>query len=74
MSDFFNNLNNFLLITFQLGTMTIINSLNNANIYMKNIDYNELGLKVILLYSQLVEVLKTNWIAFYRFQIGRAHV
>lgn len=65
MSDFFSKINNIMLMTCQLGTMIIMNSFKNSYEYLKNLDYNDVALNIILLYSRSIETAKKYWLEFY---------
>lgn len=65
MSDFFSKINNIMLMTCQLGTMIIMNSFKKSYEYLKNIDYNDVALNIILLYSRFIETAKKYWLEFY---------
>lgn len=65
MSDFFSKINNIMLMTCQLGTMIIMNSFKNSYEYLKNLDYNDVALNIILLYSRFIETAKKYWLEFY---------
>jgi len=67
MADFFFKINNILLMSCQLGTMIILNSFKNSYEYLKNIDYNEVALNIIILYSRFIETVKKYWLNFYNF-------
>lgn len=65
MSDFFSKINNIMLMTCQLGTMIIMNSFKKSYEYLKNLDYNDVALNIILLYSRFIETAKKYWLEFY---------
>ena len=65
MSDFFSKINKIMLMTCQLGTMIIMNSFKNSYEYLKNLDYNDVALNIILLYSRSIETAKKYWLEFY---------
>lgn len=67
MADFFTKINSIMLMTCQLGTMIIMNSFKNSYEYLKNLDYNDVALNAIILYSRIIESAKTTWLSFYTF-------
>jgi len=67
MADFFSKINNIMLMTCQLGTMIIFNSFKNMYMYLKNIDYNDVALNIIIFYSRFIETVKKYWSEFYNF-------
>jgi len=67
MADFFSKINNIMLMSCQLGTMIIFNSFKNMYMYLKNIDYNDVALNIIIFYSRFIETVKKYWSEFYNF-------
>jgi hypothetical protein len=67
MTDFFSRINNMMLMTFQIGTIIITNSFKRIYEYLKNLNYNDVILNIIILYSRFIETVKKYWLEFYNF-------